>query len=597
VKTQKIFLIYIMVVLLAVLSFPNAVFAASPHDEGTGADFAPNEILVKFKPDVSPSEAAQVHRQLGGQVKEIIPSVGVQVLTVPAGKVKEKVKAYSAEGKVQYAEANYLCEVVDAPDDAYFNNQWGMRKVEATEAWDATKGSSSIKIAILDTGVDLDHPDLSGKISKVINFTSSTTADDVYGHGTHVAGIAAADTDNGIGVAGLGYFSSIADVKVLGDNGKGYYSWIAEGIIWAADNGAQVINLSLGGSSASSTLEDAVNYAWSKGVIVVAAAGNNGNSTPFYPAYYSNSIAVAATDANDNLASWSNRGDWVDLAAPGVSIYSTLKDGGYGNKSGTSMATPHVSGLAALVFTVVSDSNGNGILNDEVLSRIEAGADDIGLSGIGRGRINAFKAVSASPSAPGSITGRVTDAASETPIAGATVSDGVVSVVTGSNGEYVIPNVPQGSYIVTASAQDYASVSQPVLVASEQISTVSFVLTSLAPPPVTQNMWVKSITFSSRRGNLKVTVGVTSSAGVVPGASVGIELAGSGGQSWSFSGTTDSSGTVSFTVSKAPSGDYTANVTGLSADGYDWDPSQGITSAGYSVISSRGNKGKGKSGK
>ena len=129
-----------------------------------------------------------------------------------------------------------------------------------------------------------------------------TLRDDVYGHGTHVAGIAAAMTNNGIGVAGLGYTSTIMNVKVLGDTGSGAYSGIASGIIWAADNGAEIINMSLGGSSTSSTLEDAINYAWSKGVVVVAAAGNSGNTTPFYPAYYTNCIAVAATDANDAKA-------------------------------------------------------------------------------------------------------------------------------------------------------------------------------------------------------------------------------------------------------------------------------------------------------
>ncbi len=152
-----------------------------------------------------------------------------------------------------------------------------------------------------------------------------------------MAGIAAASTNNGIGVAGLGRDSTIMNVKVLNDSGGGYYSWVAAGIIWAADNGAEIINMSMGGKSHSQVLEDAVNYAWSKGVVVVAAAGNSGTSSPFYPAYYTDCIAVAATDSMDNVASWSSFGDWVDVAAPGASIYSTLMTGGYGSKHGTSM--------------------------------------------------------------------------------------------------------------------------------------------------------------------------------------------------------------------------------------------------------------------
>ena len=170
------------------------------------------------------------------------------------------------------------------------------------------------------------------------------------------------------------------NVKVLDDTGSGYYSWIANGITWAADNGAKVINMSLGGSSASSTLKRAVNYAWGKGVVLAAAAGNSGNRSPTYPAYYPNCIAVAATDSNDLKTSWSSFGSWVDVAAPGVDILSTFpnhsyqigKALGYDKGSGTSMATPHVAGLAALVW-----ATGYGTSNTSVRARIEGNADPI----------------------------------------------------------------------------------------------------------------------------------------------------------------------------------------------------------------------------
>jgi thermitase len=398
--TMRKTMVLLTIAILLVSSFPSLILAAPPNSPTHVADFSSEQILVKFKPDVALPEATQIHRQLGGQAKAAIPGVGVEVIKVPKGKVKDKAKAYSSNPRVAYAEPDFLTQALGSPDDPYLSKQYGLTKVEAPEAWEVTAGSPSINIAILDTGVDLDYPDLAGKIVSNINFSSGATVDDVHGHGTHVAGIAAAMTNSSVGVAGLGYSCSIMNVKVMGDNGGGTYSAIASGIIWAADNGAEVINMSLGGSGYSSTLEDAVDYAWSKGVVVVAAAGNNGDTSPIYPAHCINCIAVAATDAIDERTSWSNYGDWVDVAAPGNCIYATLKDNSYGYKSGTSMASPHVAGLAGLVFTTLTDVDGNGYLNDEVRSRIESTCDDIGVEGIGAGRINAAQAVQGDDTEP-----------------------------------------------------------------------------------------------------------------------------------------------------------------------------------------------------
>jgi thermitase len=467
------------VAILLISSFPTILLAAPP--DSPASDFSPEQILVKFKPGTSLPEVAEIHRQLGGQVRETIPGIGVQVVTVPKGQAKAKAKAYSANPKVTYAEPDLTAEALGSPDDPFFTNQWGLTKVGAPQAWDVTTGSASVNIAILDTGVDVDNPDLANKIISNINFTNSTTTNDVYGHGTHVAGIAAAITNNGIGVAGLGYSATIMNIKVLGDTGSGDYSWIASGVIWAADNGAEIINMSLGGSSASPTLEDAVNYAWSKGVVVVAAAGNSGNATPLYPAYYTNCIAVAATDVNDAMAFFSNYGDWVDVAAPGLNIYSTLKDNGYGYKSGTSMASPHVAGLAALVFTTVSDANGDGKLNDEVRSRIEATCDDIGVLGIGHGRINAARAVGGVPVLLGKISGQVTDPKDVFGIWDAQVSDGIRTVLTDVAGRYTI-DVPPGSYQVVASKEGYETSSSTVSVLQGTTAIANFCLSQIIVP-------------------------------------------------------------------------------------------------------------------
>lgn len=474
-------IIALVVASLLILSVSAINCAAPPDNPASVSDFSSQQILVKFKPGTSLPEVAEIHRQLGGQVKQTIPGIGVQVVTVPKGEVMARLKAYSSNAKVAYAEPDFLAQADGSPDDPWFGNQWGMVKVQAPQAWEVITGSTSINIAILDTGVDLDHPDLANKVISNINFSSSATVDDVHGHGTHVAGIAAAITNNGIGVAGLGYTSSLMNVKVLGDDGLGYDSWIAKGIIWAADNGAEVINLSLGSPEPGSTMEAAVNYAWSKGVVIVASAGNNGFTSPFYPAYYTNCIAVAATDSSDSLASFSNRGDWVDVAAPGVSIYSTLINNGYGYKSGTSMASPHVAGLAALVFTVAADSNGDGRLNDEVRSRIQATCDNIGISGIGSGRINAYRAVQTATTT-GAIAGIVTDSGDGMPIAGATVSNGARTALTDAGGQYIISGVPEGTSTLTTSAAGYSASSQVVSVVAEQTAIVNFALTKLAPP-------------------------------------------------------------------------------------------------------------------
>ena len=476
-------IIGLVVAILLISSFPAIVFAAPSDDPAPVSGFSSQQILVKFNSGTSLPEAAEVHRQLGGKAKEIIPGIGLQVVTVPKRRGVATIHAYSSNARVAYAEPDFVAQALDSPDDPWFGNQWAMVKVQAPQAWEVTTGSASINIAVLDTGVDLDHPDLADKIISNINFSSSPTVDDVYGHGTHVAGIAAAMTNNGIGVAGLSYSAAIMNVKVMGDTGSGTYSSIASGIVWAADNGADIINMSLGGSSASSILQDAVNYAWSKGVVVVAAAGNSGGTTPLYPACYVNCIAVAATDAIDGRASWSNYGDWVDVAAPGVCIYSTLKDNNYGYKSGTSMASPHVAGLAALVFVTVSDANGDGKLNDEVRSRIEANCDDIGLSGIGHGRINAARAVGdGAPVLPGKISGQVTDAEDGSPIVGATLSVGTGTVQTDTAGQYAINDVAPGTYQVTASKSGYESASSTAIVVSGGNALANFSLNEVILP-------------------------------------------------------------------------------------------------------------------
>jgi len=277
--------------------------------------------------------------------------------------------------------------------DGYSDRQWAIPQIMAPQAWEVTSGEASIVIAVLDTGIDKEHEDLAGKVIAEVNFTDSPTTKDIYGHGTHIAGIIAAAANNGVGVAGLAYNCRLMNVKVADDQGRFYGSAAAKGITWAVEHGAKVINMSLVSTESSTELEEAINYAWSQGAVVVAAAGNFVGTKVVYPAYYSNCLAVAATDSDDCVASWSGRGDWVDVAAPGVDIYSTLPGNRYDSKSGTSMAAAHVSGLAGLLFALRSDKNNNGFVNDEVRAAIENGCDELDISAV-KWRINAFHAVS-----------------------------------------------------------------------------------------------------------------------------------------------------------------------------------------------------------
>jgi thermitase len=267
-------------------------------------------------------------------------------------------------------------------DDDYLADRWGIGRIDAPRAWEFTKGDESVIVAVLDTGVDKDNQDLADRVMAEVNFSNSPTSDDLCGHGTHMAGT----------IAAVAPGCRLMNVKVADDTGKCEPAVVAKGIIWAADHGAEVINLSLA-MEASSDLEEAVNYAWNRGAILVAAAGNKGTSKPSYPAYYENCLAVAGTNEDDSLALLSSYGDWVDLAAPGFNIYSELPGSQYGYKTGTSSAAAHVSGVAALAFSIAEDANGSGAINDEVGWAIENSCTPIAVDGVGQGLVDAYQAV------------------------------------------------------------------------------------------------------------------------------------------------------------------------------------------------------------
>jgi serine protease len=339
-------------------------------------------------------------------------------------KIAEKLAALDG---VAWAEPNRWREATAMPNDPQFSQQWGLTRIGCPDAWDLTTGDPSVVVAVIDTGVDLNHPELEPKLlpgQNLVDFPAgaesiegwvlegdftgadSNPQDDV-GHGTHVAGTICCASNNGVGVAGVSWDARLLPVRVLVRareiatgriSGIGSSANIAAGIRWAADNGARVINMSLGGYEETTVEREAVEYAIGKGVAVIAAMGNDSVAKPHYPSAFDGVIAVAATDERDNRAEFSNIGPWVDVAAPGVEIQSTYWDDTYASFSGTSMATPHVSGVAALVL---SQNGGLGakelgeILRDTAKELKANPGDPVPNDQFGAGLVQASAAVAA----------------------------------------------------------------------------------------------------------------------------------------------------------------------------------------------------------
>ncbi|WP_339998850.1 S8 family peptidase [Priestia aryabhattai] len=347
-----------------------------------------SRIIVKFKDNVCYEKQAVIHRKNKCTLLYHNKDLDFQVLRSKK-KIDKLLKRYSELDEVEYAEPDYTLSASYTPNDPFFPYQYGPQKVQAPDAWDVTTSNGNIKIAIVDTGIQLNHPELSIKLWPGYNFVEGNLVpNDGNGHGTHVAGIAAALTENSLGIAGVAPSASLIPVRALDNSGNGLLSNIANAITYSTNAGAKVINLSLGSSQSSITLENAVNYAWNQGVVVVAAAGNEASSTPIYPAAYQNAIAVASTDNNDQKSDFSNFGTWVDVAAPGSTILSTYIGSYYAYLSGTSMAAPHVAGLAALLAA-------QGQTNLQIRNTIQSTCDVIPGTGVywTYGRINANRAV------------------------------------------------------------------------------------------------------------------------------------------------------------------------------------------------------------
>ncbi len=342
-------------------------------------------MLVGFRADKgpkTPEARADAVRGGGGSVHKSLRIVSVVSATLP----EQAIQKLKARSDVEYVEEDVVLYALAQ------TLPWGVDRIDADLVWPAGNTGNGVKVAVLDTGIDYDHPDLA--VAGGVNFVgtkdgSTVPSDwnDNHGHGTHCAGIIAGRS-NTVGVVGVAPDASLYGIKVLNDSGSGYTSDIIQGLNWCVDHGIHVVSMSFGGGR-STSLQAACEAAYARGVLLVAAAGNNAG-TVLSPASYTSVIAVSATTSQDQLASFSNRGSQIELAAPGVSIYSTYKNGGYAYMSGTSMACPHVAGAAVLAWASGLSSN------TAVRQRLTSTAEDLGTTGLdysfGYGLVDAQRA-------------------------------------------------------------------------------------------------------------------------------------------------------------------------------------------------------------
>lgn len=353
------------------------------------------EVLVRFKDGIQFDQWLKNHPEF-----ILVKKNGTfYVLRHPHQSTEQLIKSLQKDPQVSQVEPNTIftkqeMEHKKLPNDEFFREyQWNLAQIGALEGWKISEGRDDLIIAILDTGIDPHHHDLKQKVIQGYNaIDDNNDTEDKHGHGTHVAGIAAAVTNNLTGIAGLSWKNKIMPVKVLNHEGEGGLYEVINGIYWATDHGAKVINLSLGDDQHSDLLYEAIRYAYEHDVVLVAASGNDNVSKPMYPAAYPEVLAVGAVNQRNEKASFSNYGDYLDVTAPGEHIAGTFIDGQYVFMSGTSMAAPHVTGLVALIRARFPE-----LTNEEVMNLIRQTADDIGQPGYdpyyGYGVINVYNAL------------------------------------------------------------------------------------------------------------------------------------------------------------------------------------------------------------
>lgn len=564
-------------------------------------------VLINFK-EKTDTELVKAH---GGNVKYEYTIIRAVAAELP----QQAIDALSKNPNIAFIEPDAKAQIL--ADEI----PWGISRIDATRAQSSGFTGNGIKVAVLDTGIDYNHPDLKANYLGGYDFVNADNDPmDDHSHGTHVAGTVAA-LNNEIGVLGAAPHAGLYAVKVADSSGSCSYSNIIAGINWAVNNNANIITMSLGGTSSSSTLQNACDSAYSKGVVLVGAAGNSGGAV-IYPAAYSSVIAVSAVDSTNTSPSWSCYGPQVELAAPGVSIKSTMPGGLYGYKSGTSMATPHVTGTVALLISTdiagtAYDANNNGKWDPaEVRSRLQSTATDLGTAGkddyYGYGLVNAYAAVRNLNSAPvtdpeftppASVSNlRETGTGTQwikwewtnpydTDFAYAMLYIDSVFVTNTSQNFYNLTGLTQGTvHTISTRTVDINGNINPTLM-SDAATTDIEPTDPVVTPPETSTPVVMYVGDLSLEQQYKVsgkntfgwavaTVKVVDADGnAVPRANVAGSW--SGLTAASVLGATDANGAVVFTSAqvKKPKGTLTFKVTGITCDGYSYDPSLNVYSA------------------
>lgn len=416
--------------------------------------WAKGRLLIAPRAGLPVGELDKALKSHSGKSRAFFKQINTHVIELPAG--VDEVAAMNTlkkDKRFKHVELDMAVEHAAIVSDPSFSSSWALPKIQAPSAWDNSNGSG-VTIAILDTGVDSTHPDLAVNLVPGWNvYDNNSNTADVYGHGTKVAGAAAAAANNGAGSAGVAWGARIMPVRIADPSGYAYWSTVAQGIYWAADHGAKVVNISYNGVSGSSTVQSAAQYLRGKGGVVIVAAGNSGGLESI--AANDSLLTVAATDGNDARASFSSYGDYVDLAAPGVSIFATAVGGGYANVSGTSFSSPIVAATAALMLSAnskIAPADIDKLLKDTAL--------DLGTSGFdqyyGAGRVNAAAAVSAAKQVVASDT--VAPSAAITSPTGGRVS-GLVAVDVNASDNVGVTRVEfhvNGQLVATDSQSPFA---------------------------------------------------------------------------------------------------------------------------------------------
>lgn len=365
---------------------PATVAKAQPY-----VGWAKGRLLVAPRAGLPPGQLDKALRKVNGRSAAHIKPLNVHVVELPVGADEvSAMRELRKNGSFKYVELDMAVAPAATVTDPAYGSSWALPKIQAPTAWDSTNGNG-VTIAILDTGLDAVHPDLVANVVPGWNvYDDNSNTADVNGHGTWVAGVAAMVANNAKGSAGVAWGAEIMPIRIADANAYAYWSTVAQGIYWAADNGAKVVNISYNGVSGSSTVQSAAQYLRGKGGVVIVAAGNSGGLENI--AANDSLLTVAATDQNDVRASFSSYGAYVDLSAPGVSLYTTTVGGGFANASGTSFSSPVVAATAALMLSA------NAKLAPADVDRIlKATARDLGTAGYdqyyGSGRVNAASAV------------------------------------------------------------------------------------------------------------------------------------------------------------------------------------------------------------